>query len=268
MSSKECPGCGKAVPLEARNCPYCPESFPDEDDPLPTRRSSLSIDMGSWPIWAWLLMFALLGTSMWRFIVLVMMSGADSVNNPVHHFVDQHAGSSVAEVKNYGSGSGVNAMFGNAIPTFPDYSAKKGAAGHSAAGSTAPGQSAPPAEDEVNWHFSGIVFDLLTLQPIADCEIVVSASGHRKELQTDDTGRYEAVLPPLEHGGYDVVIKHDGYARNYLNPGAEKVPMMSLEDRQGLAHDLNQSNDGPYQVEGVGPAPVVTDFYLAPLSSH
>jgi hypothetical protein len=219
--------------------------------------------MGRWPIWAWLLTFAAMGTFMWRFIVFVMMSGADSVGNPVRQFVDTHANN--AQVKNYGSGSGMSAMFGKAMPTFPDYSAPaKGAPGKSAPGSTAPG--AAPTEDEDHWHLSGTVFDLITLAPIPDCAIVLSASGHRKELQTDETGRYEAAVPPLAHGGYDVIIKHDGYSRSYLNPGAEKVPMMSLEDRKGLAHDLAQAHDGPYQVEGVGPAPLVTDFYLAPLS--
>lgn len=266
-----CPSCGKENADDAKACAYCPESFPDEDDEL-RKPKFKKIDPGAWSIKRWLLIFMLIGFAIWRafaFLAMTLEKGALPV---MGRYVKSKA--SVDEILNQdqsknGLSKAMEIVLGTAPPTAL-------AAAHEMRMSTKNGSISPTGrmgdsaskgeavDDGPKWLLKGTVYDLVTLRPVRDCALTFAAGGKRFNETTDGSGQYSVAVPIVDHGGYDVVIKHNAYARTYLNPAAEHVTSMSLEDRKDMAHDLNQASEGPYQVQPIEDAPLTTDFYIAP----
>jgi YD repeat-containing protein len=83
---------------------------------------------------------------------------------------------------------------------------------------------------------------------------------------TDPGGRYRAILPPLSDRGYLVKVSMSGYAPTYLDPGTEGVREKPEEERRILCRDLGTAVLQPASLQPHDGDPLVTDFYLAPLS--
>ena len=123
-------------------------------------------------------------------------------------------------------------------------------------------QSKPVKE----WKLRGFVYDLVTLQPVPHCKIILSdlETNSHLETATDAGGRYRAILPPLRDRGYLVAISASGYAPAYLNPGAEGVPKKPVGERQNLCKELGTAVVQPASLQPHAADPLVTDFYIAP----
>jgi len=96
--------------------------------------------------------------------------------------------------------------------------------------------SAPPSMRE--WRFSGRVFDLLTLQPVADAELVFAnpEGGERFPIVTDSNGLYRLVLPAAS-GGYDMSVSHPKYEPKYLPDGNPPLAGLPLARRREIGID-------------------------------
>jgi hypothetical protein len=92
---------------------------------------------------------------------------------------------------------------------------------------------APPAIRE--WKFSGKVFDLLTLQPVADADIVFADPGSvaRFAISTNAEGVYRLVMP-ANSGGYDVRVSHPDYESRFVSDGTPPLRDLSAKQRRTL----------------------------------
>ncbi|MBI3554456.1 MAG: zinc ribbon domain-containing protein [Elusimicrobia bacterium] len=253
--SLKCPSCGKDNADGARACAYCPESFDYEDDDERPRQKFKRIDPGSWPIHYWLVVFAGVGFAIWRILTGVLLLGEEGARNPIKRFIKGRTEVNLDPDKNL-MAKGMQVILGTAPPAglAEAREMRRGIREDDAAGN--PG----------DWRLNGTVFDLVTLGPIPDCAMEFKGKGRRVEAKTDENGHYAVAVPPLERGGYKVILRHPSYAGSYLNPGAEHVAQMPAEDRKGLAQDLTHSDDGQYEVQPAEGAALTTDFYLAPKS--
>ena len=260
----DCPACGKENKDDAKACHWCPESFPDEDDEL-RKPKFKRIDPGTWPIYYWVLIFMGIGFAIWRGFAYIAMTLDKGVRSPMARYV-KHS-TSVDDIldPNQQSKNKLNTTLEIILGTAPPSALADARAMRK--GSTSGGAAVPDHAEEGEWLLKGFVYDLVTLKPIGDCPMVFSGGDKRIKTTTDGGGHYGLTVPIYEHGGYDVLIQCPDYARSYLNPGTEKVRDMPADDRKDLARDLNKSTDGPYQVEGIGTAPLMTDFYVAPKSA-
>ena len=123
------------------------------------------------------------------------------------------------------------------------------------------------ATDATSWHLRGVVYDLVTLNPVVECEMTLfdRPSYSRFTFKTDSQGRYSVMVPALPHRGYKVMLFKTGYASSYLNPSAP-ARGMSASDRRTLAADLAKDSTGIYEVQARGHGTLRTDFYMAPIS--
>ncbi len=239
-----CPACGKENKDGARGCLFCPESFEYEDDPDRPKQKFNNYSPSNWPLTVWFGALAVAGFGAWKVLNGVMNLGESGAKNPISRLMS----------------------FQTTIPNF-DPTKVPGTGTPGAARvemQLKKGDDAAAAHPDY-WHMTGTVRDLATLSPVAGVAMAFQGGDNRAEAVTDEQGKYSVAAPPLDHSGYKVVIKKEGYASSYLNPSADSVPKMDAADRQGLAHDLAQSNDGPYEVQPTSPDPFTTDFFIAPL---
>jgi hypothetical protein len=126
------------------------------------------------------------------------------------------------------------------------------------------GQAARPPRE---WRLRGRVYDLVTLKPVAGALIILTdnETNARAETMTNAEGRYRTVLPPLRERGYAVGIKKNGYAQSYAGPESAGVKDLDAGSRKELARQLSRSVEAPTALEPGSDAPLVTDFFLAPL---
>jgi len=84
----------------------------------------------------------------------------------------------------------------------------------------------------------GTVFDIVTLKPVPDVEIIFTdpATGHRAATGTDAEGRYRARLPTAE-GGFDMTVSHPDYEPKYVLDGIPPFKELSRKDRLQAALD-------------------------------
>lgn len=84
----------------------------------------------------------------------------------------------------------------------------------------------------------GTVFDIVTLKPVPDVEIIFTdpATGHRAATGTDAEGRYRARLPAAD-GGFDLTVSHPDYEPKYVLDGVPSFKDLSRKDRIQAALD-------------------------------
>ena len=124
------------------------------------------------------------------------------------------------------------------------------------------------ANEASSWHLRGVVYDLVSLNPVAECEVTLfdRPSYSRYTFTTDLQGRYSVMVPALPHGGYKAMLFKTGYASSYLNPAAP-ARRMSAADRRLLASDLAKDSTGIYEIQSRRHGTLRTDFYLAPIAA-
>jgi hypothetical protein len=124
------------------------------------------------------------------------------------------------------------------------------------------------AKDKVvrEWKMRGVIYDLLTLKPIPGVHMLFidNQTNARAEIQSDDKGRYRAILPALPDRGYIVTLSKPGYEKTYLDPGTENVVDMPLERRKEIVKELSSLIAEPASLQPNSDTPLVTDFHLAP----
>lgn len=267
--TKICPVCRRECAAEARDCPNCPHSF-SQDEPV---RPRAKFGPASWPasVWVLIVIGALVGA--WRLIEFVIVQAdPDQQHTAAQSFVEKQR-----IVVSDGKGHMTVVSAG---------AAQEDTRARQVAGVARPrqdlgrlpepepedavvvGKGGPaPAPEPKEWRLRGVVYDLVTLQPIPHCSLFfIDPNTHsRFETSTDDLGSYRTILPSLHDQGYTVELEKEGYARSYLNPGTENVAQMKEDYRRTIAFDLAKTFTAPYEVAADGGAPLKTDFYLAPL---
>lgn len=298
--TKKCPNCRTAVELDARHCPNCPYSFPEEGSGVPARRYGRRPPE---PVF-WALILAVIGLGCWRLVNFVMSyADTESRSNPITQATrslseapppapEQQA--AVSEAKKLAADGGPEGeadisaieISHEAAATSPAPKPAKATAARrkpskpveqdDEADMTAiqishdpsiRGKAARPWKEEkvTEWRFRGKVFDMITLEPIPGVQLAFKdpQSGRKVQTLTDSKGGYRLIVPALPAGAYSIVIDDPRYASAYMNPWGESVPALSEAVRLKTAYELTRSLDPPYDVQG-GPTPVETDLYIAP----
>jgi len=275
--SKRCPTCRTVVDDDARFCPNCPYTFPDEDEPQHAPVGTVPTQWTPAPLVGALLAVCVLFGG-WFFF----FSSAQKANDANEVGMGRPGHGQTAPSTHTASGA---ALAGQAHTDL-----SRGDMGERLRGvsnPSLPGPSAQPDEEKEppvvsisveppqkaarpvkEWRLRGYVYDLMTFKPVAHCRMVLSDvnTNARFETSTGADGRYRAILPPLPDRGYLVSVSQAGYAPNYLNPGTEGVREKPLEERQALCRDLATVVVQPASLEPHGGDPLVTDFFIAPLT--
>lgn len=305
VKPSKCPDCGAKLGPEDELCPNCPWSYrPPEEEANPLKAQSRVRDallplafFGLLGYGVWRLGTGLLGIA--QDPTLQETGSLTTGGAPVSKAaVDKNMQDSIAQAKAIidGRSSGVGgtrdlrAELEGRAPQGGGPSASGGSTGvvgeHKGGGSVvvAPpdgpadagegsgtisvtqesGQaSSPPRE----WRLRGRVYDLVTLRPVAGALLVLTDNdtNFRAETMTNAEGRYRTVLPPLRERGYMVGIKKNGYAQSYAGPESAGVKDLDAGSRKELARQLSRSVEAPTALEPGSDAPLVTDFFLAPL---
>jgi hypothetical protein len=245
--AKRCPSCRTEVADNVRDCPNCPWSFPEQESNDPPS-AAIAPGWSPLPLAVVALIAALIGAG-WYFVGKVYREemSPESKVRPPSAAVPAPPASEPEPSK-------------PAAPAFNEQEDK-----------TVTVVKEPPrkrAKPVKEWKLRGYVYDLVTLQPVPHCKIILSdlETNAHLETATDAGGRYRAILPPLPGRGYLVEISASGYAAAYLNPGTEGVPNKPLGERQGLCRELGTAVLQPASLEPHAADPLVTDFYIAPVS--
>ena len=280
----KCPGCGTKLQPDWENCPNCPMSFPDLEEPSnsPLRNSPhrdvirpglflLALGLGFW----WML------GALWRIgeesskTVVVDKQGNERVieGDTIKAVLDGQL-ANPGEAKTTLDKFHETAVGRASAPAAGDPGAAASGTGTASASDEGEGQGtisvvtskAAPARRAREWKLRGTVFDLVTLQPIPGCTLVFQdvETNARIETRANAKGEYRTIVPPLEGRGYLVEIVKKGYAATHLQPGLQDPRELGEPERRAMAADLSASIAPPSTVQPVGEAPLVTDFYLPP----
>ncbi len=247
----KCPGCAAKLQPEWDACPNCPMSFAD----APSEKGAFQND--SWrrlglPI----IFFAGLGLAVWTFGEYLWKTAVDSTETVSvgKETVDRPA-----------EGRVVRGLHGDARSPVDAPALEEPAGSVSVVPEVA--EVAPQRKAVVTeWRMRGAIYDLITLKPVPGVNMIFTdnETNSRVQIQTDELGRYRAILPPLAGRGYLVTLSKPDYEKSYLNSGAKGVGQMTLARRKKLAKELSSSIVEPALLEPRSAAPLVTDFHLAP----
>lgn len=259
----QCPSCFTALEPEMESCPNCPMSFRD----APPEKGALENDNFK-TFGIPLIIFGGLAGVLWWYSQTMWTAVSAGVEDqplkppPTQQApADQSASAMIqAEVDKLAAMQGG----GEAPPTAEsalDADAEEG----DGSISVMKGQG-PRSKVITEWKMRGMIYDLLTLTPVAGARLVFTDNDTnlRAVIQSDGTGRYRAILPPLPGRGYVVTISKPGYSNSYLNPGTEGVGEMPLDRRRELVKELSSAIAEPASLEPNSDTPLVTDFHLAP----
>jgi hypothetical protein len=110
----------------------------------------------------------------------------------------------------------------------------------------------PPLESSTQWAIYGRVYDLITLRPVAEVQLnfQANAGGGAGYAQTDEYGRFAAVLGRLPEGSYEIHASRPDYASSVLYEPDIPYSKLSLEARREMAQTA---------LEGDIPLPPLTD---------
>lgn len=124
----------------------------------------------------------------------------------------------------------------------------------------------PKAKVVKEWKMRGVIYDLITLQPVPGVHMIFTDNdtNSRAQILTDSSGRYRAILPTLAGRGYLITLSKTGYSNSYLNPGTEGVAEMPLARREELVKELSSVIGESYSLQPNSDTPLVTDFHMAP----
>ena len=124
-----------------------------------------------------------------------------------------------------------------------------------------------PAEEEETWAFKGLVFDLMTGDPVFAAKIaLVDAKGKVVgETETGTRGRYDLTVPAGPKEGYTLKISNPDYLPRCIDQGAatSQLREASEEDRMVLLH---ATNTRPWI--GNTKSPTVHDLALIPVNAE
>lgn len=263
MAEKKCPACKGMVPDDAHACPFCPYSFPDEEEAgIEQLRQQQS--WSPLPIILGVAAAAVVGA-----LYFTMGKGGENLPGEMSNMERaalQAKGKPVPELmEKLKTGKGTVAPVAAHKSEEVEEPAQDGAeASQTVFISHSGSDKAPPVVKE--WKMRGMVYDLTTLNPVPKCKMVFSdeQANARFETMADASGRYRMILPPLDGRGYSVSMHQPGYSASYLNPGTENVRSLSQSERAQMSRDLSGSVMTPYTVEPNSADPLITDFYLAP----
>ena len=259
--AKRCPSCRNEVADDARVCPNCPWSFPDEEaDNLPS--SALAQGWSPLPLAITVLVAAVIGFG-WYFVGKVYNEETSSASM-AHPPVAVTAAPAAPEQMPPKSAAPVSFKPGQEVAPAPDVKEEDEVVFMSVVRESPPKRAKPVKE----WKLRGYVYDLITLQPVPHCKITLSDldTNAHFETATDSGGRYRAILPSLPNRGYLFDIAASGYVTAYLNPGAEGVREKPAGERQELCKELGTAVLQPSRIQPHGGDPLVTNFFIAPIS--
>src|SRR5207237_582489 len=137
--------------------------FPDEDDEERSRNQFKRVDPANWPIAYWLAIFVGVGLVAFRGIAVIMSLGEEGLKNPLL-LVNRR-------IEKFSSDSEIQKAGIRIVPLSVVASSTQAVAPR-AAPPDAPTARAPQPGD---WRLDGTVYDLVTLQPVPDCELIFSA---------------------------------------------------------------------------------------------
>lgn len=266
----ECPLCGTKLRPDWESCPNCPMSFLD----APAEKSALQNDnfrnFGI-PI----LFFGGLAYGIWAFSGYLWRSGQQTTKAVAG------ALSPTANSPTIIKGGGIVPTDSAGIQALVDE--QRIARNHGMSADPRP-EDAKPAEEQgpgivsimpvkdplpkdvVEWKMRGVVYDLMTLEPVPGAHLIFTdnVTNSRAQIMTDPQGRYRAILPALSGRGYLVTLSKTGYLKSYLNPGTEGVADMPLERRAEIVKELSSLIAEPASLQPNSDTPLVTDFHIAP----
>lgn len=266
-----CPDCGAKLSPEAEACSNCPWSYREpeaENNPLKSQSKLLDLAL---PI----AFFGLLGLSVWKLGVGLLKIGEESarpdkvsLSSVGAPLPEQDRGSAGAGEAGPGGAPGAQARGGrgSVLAASLDGADDEGSgSGTISVVKEAASPRAPLAPRE--WRFRGRVVDLVSLKPVAGARLTFTddQAKPRAEATSGADGRYRTVLPPLKGRGYVVSIKKPGYAMSYAGPESAGARDLDAGSRRELARQLGRSVEAPAELEPASEAPLVTDFFLAPL---
>jgi hypothetical protein len=263
--AKRCPSCRTEVEDDARVCPNCPWTFPDEelDNPPP---SAVATGWSPLPLVITGVVAVLIGLG-WFFVAKIYKeetSPEPAARPPVAEAPAPPAPEPAAPAL----AAPVSSKSGKTPAPAPAPAVKEDQEEEAVTVVKAP----PPKREKPvkEWKLRGFVYDLVTLQPVPHCKITLSDvdTNAHFETATDATGRYRAILPPLADRGYLIDIAASGYVTAYLDPGTEGVRSKPAGERQGLCKELGTAVLQPASLQPRGAEPLVTDFFIAPASCH
>jgi hypothetical protein len=280
MTPAKCPGCGTKLKPDMEACPNCPMSFTGQEDgennPLkaqsPLRDAALPLAF-----------FALLALGVWKLGTGLLKLGQDgsqlehgsfstgggkASTTTVAKLIEDSARPLTGDDGPSGPAPGtvITHKGAGSVAVMPrDGDAEEGSGTISVVRENARSSAAARAPRE--WRLRGRVYDLVTLKPVAGALLTLldGESNARAETTTSADGRYRTVLPPLREHGYVVSIKKAGYAQSYAGPESAGVYELDAGSRKELARQLARSVEAPASLEPGSEAPLITDFFLAPL---
>mgnify|MGYP001567943609 CR=1 FL=1 len=110
-----------------------------------------------------------------------------------------------------------------------------------------------PPKPKLPWVFEGRIYDIISLEPVSNAQLVFTSGSRSGEATTDSDGRYRVELDTLPEGyGYSAKLLHPNYER-YIDetiPPQEPLGKASFEDRRTMAlHRASNKrwNGGPNQ---------------------
>lgn len=271
MTPDKCPGCGTKLSPDMLACPNCPMSFPEDDGPSTGTVNPLK-QSRYYQFALPALFFAALGMTIWWLASGLFHLGEENANSPGLKLSNAHP---IVQ----GEGSLPSSATASSYPP-PPAGEKAPSFEGSGTVSIAPVEEAPPsgtisiavpetkpakpAKAVKEWKLRGHVYDLATLKPLAGCELIFTDGETRIRTRSNSEGSYRVIVPSLADRGYTVTAAKNGYSPNYLDPGTEGVREMDAPRRQQLAKELGATlSASPAAIQGVGAAPLITDFYLA-----
>ncbi|MFH1724135.1 MAG: carboxypeptidase-like regulatory domain-containing protein [Elusimicrobiota bacterium] len=94
----------------------------------------------------------------------------------------------------------------------------------------------PPPEPEGDWVFLGTVYDMITLKPIRDAQMLFLSGSAQTDYDTttDAKGRYRIRLPASTRDDYRLIIDHPDYLADYFDEKSPSYRTVSLAVRQQL----------------------------------
>jgi hypothetical protein len=116
-----------------------------------------------------------------------------------------------------------------------------------------------------DFRVKGTVYDLFTMQPVGEADIVFSdlKTGQQLKTVTDDSGVFRAHLP-INGKGYSLKIRKSGYEPKYLEDSSPSFKTMSDGQRKSQAAEWLRATAGQSSFNAMRKSLIKRDFALVP----